>query len=84
MPINAIPPRPMEMVGSLVGTFSEPISPEYYHNNFPPSIDDLNVNKAPISYGGILNSHSNININGYEGKHVMEQIANQLKQQKIT
>ena len=28
-----------------------------------------------MSNGGILNSHSNININGYEGKHVMEQVA---------
>lgn len=76
LPISAISPRPLQMVGSLVGTFTEPIAPEYYHNNFPPSnSDENNVNKAPIAYGGIINCYENININGYEGKHVMEHIA---------
>ena len=75
VPICALAPRPMQIVSSLTGTFSEPISPAYHHNNFPSTKDDMHVNNAPISYGGILNRHVNIDIDGYEGKHVMEKVA---------
>ena len=75
VPICALAPRPMQIVSSLTSTFSEPISLAYHHNNFPSTKDDMHVNNAPISYGGILNRHVNIDIDGYEGKHVMEKVA---------
>ena len=66
--------RPMVTVPSLVQTFEESISPKYHHTNFPSVDDHADMNTAPISYGGILNLHQSININGLEAKHVLEQV----------